>query len=82
MNATISIPRRLYEEARKRGVDVESMVVEVLARELELDPKEEATIHLELAERHFREALKLLDRGDAVPAAGKLYNAAGRLLRL
>jgi hypothetical protein len=73
---TVSIPRRLYEEAVKRGVDVESLIVEFLARELGLDLRDEARIHLELAEKFLREADLFLEKGDTVKASEKLYKAA------
>ncbi len=81
MTVTISIPRRLYEEAQRRGVDIESLVVELLSRELGLDPREEAKLHLELAERMLREARALLEKGDAVQASEKLYKAAEECIK-
>jgi CHAD domain-containing protein len=81
MGVVISIPRRLYEEARKRGIDVESKIVEILARELGLDPESEASIRLELAEKYLREAKKLLDKGDTVQASEKLYKVAEETIK-
>ena len=78
---TISIPRRLYEEARRRGVDIESRVVELLARELGLDPVTEAGLHLELAERYMGEARRLLGEGDVVQASEKLYKVAEECIK-
>ena len=72
----VRVPRRLYEEARRRGIDVEAWIVETLARELGLDPRVEAGLRLELAERFLQEGLKFLERGDAVQASEKLYRAA------
>ncbi len=79
--ATITIRRRLYEEARRRGVDIESLVVEVLARELGLDPREEAVLHLELAEKMFRDARLHVEKGDVVQASEKLYKAAEECIK-
>jgi uncharacterized protein (UPF0332 family) len=76
MYVTVSIPKRLYEEAVKRGVDVESLIVELLARELGLDPRDEASIHLKLAEKLLKEANLFLEKGDTVQASEKLYKAA------
>ena len=76
MSATVNIPRRLYEEAVRRGINVESRVVELLVRELGLDPREEAGLHLELAETFLREGVSLLEKGDTVQASEKLYKAA------
>ena len=76
MYAIVNIPRRLYEEAMKRGIDVESRLVELLVSELGLDPREEASLHLELAENFLREGLSLLEKGDTIQASEKLYKAA------
>ena len=76
MCAVVNIPGRLYEEAVKRGIDVESRIVELLASELGLDPQEEAGLHLELAENFLREGISLLEKGDTVQASEKLYKAA------
>ena len=38
MSTVISIPRKLYEEAVKRGIDIESRIIELLAKDLGLDP--------------------------------------------
>ena len=40
MGAAVSIPEKLYREARERGIDVESLLVDALLRELRLDPEE------------------------------------------
>ncbi len=77
LSVSIRIPRVLYEEAVKRGVDVESRIVELSARELNLDPRVEAQARLELAERLVAEAENLLEKKrDAVQASEKLYRAA------
>ena len=81
MSVAVNIPRRLYDEARRRGIDVETIVVELLARELGLDPREEAELHLELAERLLREGKRLLEENDTVQASEKLYKAAEESLK-
>ena len=75
MGAAVSIPEKLYREARERGIDVESLLVDALLRELRLDPEERAEIRLELAAKLLREGVELVDR-DPVQASGKLYKAA------
>lgn len=72
----VSIPRRVYEEARRRGVDVESRIVELLVAELGLDPRDESLLHLELVAKYLEEAEKLIEKGDVVQASEKLYKAA------
>ncbi len=81
LDTTISIPRKLYEEARRKGVDVESRIVEILLGELGLDPREEAIIHLELAEKYFREAREYLAGNDPVQASEKLYKVAEECIK-
>ena len=50
MSIAIEIPKRLYEEAVKRGIDIEELIIEVLREKLGLDPQDVARIRLELAE--------------------------------
>jgi len=69
----LRIPRRLYEKAVERGIDLETRVVDLLLNEVELDPAEEASIRLELAERFLKESKEYLARGDAVQASEKMY---------
>ncbi|RLG82169.1 MAG: hypothetical protein DRO39_09770, partial [Thermoprotei archaeon] len=76
MGSAVRIPRRLLEKARARGIDVESFVAEALARALGIDPREEAEVHLELAERFLEEGRELLRNGDPVRASEKLYKVA------
>ena len=51
MEIAIVAPRKLYEKARERGIDVELFITDPLAREPGLDPGEEANVHIELAEK-------------------------------
>ncbi len=81
MSTVISIPRKLYEEAVKRGIDIESRVVKLLARDLGLNPKDEASLHLELAEKYMEEAKMLLSEGDAVQVSEKLYKVAEECIK-
>lgn len=75
MGATITIPKRLYEEAVKRGVDVEEAVFKALAEALGADPNTLAEAHLELAEKYLEEGKALAEK-DPVQASEKLYKAA------
>ncbi len=71
----VYIPERLVVEARRRGFDVESLVVELLTRALNLDPQVVSDIHLELSHRYLEEGRALVGR-DPVQASEKLYKAA------
>ncbi len=81
MTISISIPKKLYEEARRREIDIESMIIEILLSESNLDPREEADIHLELAEKYFEEAKDYLAKKDPVQASEKLYKAAEECIK-
>lgn len=72
---SISIPESLAERLRRMGVDIDAYIVELIIRELRLDPRSEAETHLELSRRFLREASDFLTR-DPVQASEKLYKAA------
>jgi len=72
---TLYIPSKLVEEARRRGFDVESLVVDLLVRTLNLDPQVVSDIHLELSHRYLGEGRALVNR-DPIQASEKLYKAA------
>jgi len=72
---TLYIPSKLVEEARRRGFDVESLVVDLLVRTLSLDPRVAGEAHLELSLRYLSEGRALVDK-DPIQASGKLYKAA------
>ncbi|MCC6024667.1 MAG: PaREP1 family protein [Thaumarchaeota archaeon] len=71
----VYIPERLVVEARRRGFDVESLVVELLTRALNLDPQATCEVHLELSHRYLGEGRALVYK-DPVQASEKLYKAA------
>jgi hypothetical protein len=72
---TLYVPGKLVEEARRRGFDVESLVVDLLVRTLNLDPQVVSDIHLELSHRYLGEGRALVGK-DPVQASEKLYKAA------
>jgi hypothetical protein len=72
---TLYVPGKLVEEARRRGFDVESLVVDLLVRTLNLDPQIAVEAHLELSLRYLGEGRALVNR-DPVQASEKLYKAA------
>ena len=75
MGITISIPSKLYERLVREGLDVESLIVDLLIDRLGIDPIEGAEAHLELAERFFNEGIKAVDK-DPVQASEKFYKVA------
>jgi hypothetical protein len=72
---TLYVPSKLVEEARRRGFDVESLVVDLLVRTLNLDPQATCEVHLELSLRYLGEGRALVGK-DPVQASEKLYKAA------
>jgi hypothetical protein len=73
--AVVSIPKVIVEKLVERGIDVETYVVDMLAKAVGLDPEAVAEAHLELAVRFLAEGKALVDR-DPVQASEKLYKAA------
>jgi hypothetical protein len=72
---TLYVPSKRVEEARRRGFDVESLVVDLLVRTLSLDPRVAGEAHLKLSHRYLGEGRALVDK-DPVQASEKLYKAA------
>ena len=81
MTVRISIPERIVAEAKRRGIeDLESKLIEVLINELNLNPKDEAEIHLDLAVKFLQEGKKLVEE-DPVQASEKLYKASEECIK-
>jgi hypothetical protein len=78
---TLYVPGKLVEEARRRGFDVESLVVDLLVRTLNLDPQTACEVHLELSHRYLEEGRALVGR-DPVQASEKLYKAAEEAVKV
>ena len=66
--------RRLYEEARKRGMGLEEYVLELVVRDL--DPKGRAGEYIRVAQELLGEAGEELKRGNNRQAAEKIWGAA------
>ncbi len=75
MSTVIRVPEILAKRARELGVDLESLAVDLLLRELGLDPGSDPRPHIELAEEFLTRAREHIAR-DPVQAAEKLYKAA------
>jgi len=59
---TVAVPEAIIRELRNRGIDAESLMVELLVRVLNLDPKTTAQAHVELALSFLRRVGALLIR--------------------
>ncbi len=81
MSTYIVVPERLVEEARKRGLNVEDVVIKALAEVLNVDPKVVARARLELAEKMLSEAENYISTGDVVQASEKLYKAVEECIK-
>ena len=77
----VMVPRGLVEEAKRRGIDVEEMVIRALAKAVDADPRDVAWWRLELAERMLAEAEEYIRRGDAVQGSEKLYKAVEECIK-
>ncbi len=75
------IPRKLFYEACRRGVDVQEAVLSCLAKILRLDPDEVARARLVLAEKMLSEAREYITKGDVVQASEKLCKAVEECIK-
>ncbi|MEM0063494.1 MAG: hypothetical protein QXP97_08065 [Desulfurococcus sp.] len=82
MEVAIIVLRKLYEKARERGIDVELFITDSLIMELGLDPDEEASVHVELAEKMFERGRELLDKEDVIQASENSIRLLKNVLRL
>lgn len=76
------IPEKLVEEARRRGIDVEEivLVLRLLAETLGTDPPTLVETRLEIAEKFLEEGRNLIEK-DPVQASEKLYKAAEEIVK-
>jgi len=77
---TVSIPEVLYEKLVRLGLDVESLIIERLVSESNLDPDEEVKVRFELAEKYLEEGEGLIDK-DVVQACEKLYKSVEEAIK-
>ena len=81
LGVEVVVPRRLVEEAERRGLDINDLVVEAVIGVLNLDPEDAVEARLELAEKYFGEAREFIAKGDAVQASEKLYKVAEECIK-
>jgi len=65
---------------RERGLDVEDLVINLLMKSLNLDPKIAVEAHVELALKYLEEGRGLADK-DTVQASKKLYKAVEEVVK-
>jgi len=79
---SITLPESIIKKLEKKGLDPESFIINVILKELKLDPREEISIRLEIAEKSFEKAKIYLKRGDVVQASEKLYKTVEECLKI
>jgi len=74
---------KLREEALKKDLSIEELVVEILSKVLNhpLDPIEKVELHLKLADKFLREAEEFLAKGDYVQASEKGWGVAAQMIK-
>jgi len=77
---SIELPKVLVQELIKRGLD-ESFIVDILSKELKLDPNDMSKAHEELALRMYNEGIENLNKGDVIQASEKLYKAVEETIK-
>jgi hypothetical protein len=80
LSESIPIPRRLVDELKKRGLNVEDIVIDALLKALNVDPTTAAGIRLDIARKYLEEGEALIDR-DPVQASEKLYKACEEAIK-
>jgi len=78
----VYLPRRAVEEARRKGLEISDLILEILAQELKLNPEEVSEARLELASSFFEEANRYLEKGDTVQASEKLYKVVEECIKV
>ena len=74
---------KLREEALKKDLSIEELVVEILSKVLNhpLDPIEKVELHLKLADKFLRETEEFLAKGDYVQASEKGWGVAAQMIK-
>jgi hypothetical protein len=74
---------KLREEALKKDISTEELVVEILSKALNhtLDPSEKVELHLKLADRFLKEAEEFIAKGDHVQASEKGWGVAAQMVK-
>ncbi len=75
LEVCVRLPEVIVKRLVDLGVDIESFILDLIVKELNLDPVEEIMAHLEFAVRFLEEGRSLIDK-DPVQASEKLYKAA------
>ena len=77
---SIKLPKAIVEELVRRGLD-ETFIVDILSRELKLDPNNLFKAYEELALRMYNEGVENLNKGNVIQASEKLYKAVEEAIK-
>ena len=81
----IAIPekmeKRIREEAKKKDLTEEELILNAVYEFLKLDPEARIEIHLSLSDKYLREAEDLIKKGDYVQASEKAWGAASQVVK-
>ena len=81
----IAIPEkmeeRIREEAKKKDLSEEELILNAVYEFLKLDPESRIEIHLSLSDKYLREAEDLIKKGDYVQASEKAWGAASQVVK-
>ena len=70
----VQLPSIILEEVRRRGINLEDLLLNALTNILKLDPREVAELRLKLAVEYLNEGKDLIDK-DPIQAGEELYKA-------
>jgi len=82
MFENLTAPKKLIDEARRRGIDVEELLIETLAKILNIDPNEVALARLEIILNLMDEAEKYLREKNPIQASEKLYKVVEECIKV
>ena len=77
---SIKVPETVAKRLRSLGVDIESRVIDILLKQLRLNPDEETRIHIELAKDFLEKGKEFVYR-DPTQASEKLYKAVEECIK-
>ncbi len=74
------ISKKMIEEIKKRGLDPEDLIIEVLRKTIKLDPDIIIEARLELFKKYLIDGKSMLEK-DSIQLSEKLYKAAEECLK-
>jgi len=82
MFENLTVPKKLMDEARRKGIDVEDLLINTLAKMLNMEPNEIAVARLEVILSLLNEAEKYLAEKNPIQASEKLYKVAEECVKV